>query len=81
MLTCDVGAGWSRARRSGDAACALPWSPLPARDSVPVQPWRSGQPLEHDSDQPWGKVPVRDLFGRLIWQPAAKVAAAPAAAP
>ncbi|TBW40139.1 hypothetical protein E0E54_00750 [Azotobacter chroococcum] len=67
MLTADIGAGWRRARASGDPVTATPWSRTPARNRALAGAWQPGQPRERDSAAPWSAIPARDPSGRLPW--------------
>lgn len=67
MLTADIGAGWRRARASGDPVTETPWSRTPARNRALTGAWQAGQPRERDSAAPWSAIPARDLSGRLAW--------------
>ncbi|GAB3471955.1 hypothetical protein [Azotobacter salinestris] len=80
MLTADIGAGWRRARTSGDPEAAAPWNRPPPRNRALAGAWQHGQPRERAGSSLWSGVPARDRSGVQPWSTAVPVSAAEKAA-
>ena len=67
MLTTDIRAGWSRARRSSARVIHSPWSAMHAAQAAVASGWESAEQVNRESALGWSALDAKDDNKRVAW--------------